>query len=183
MSEHETAGQEPETETKASDSEDKLPGTVRDLSGLRQQKVQARISRLQEDLTALEADLMHRQSALSAIVDPEEVRIRDEQTSCAALARMRLMNDTEHARLAAVIADHAAKIAECRELQAIALRACEATDAAKAETIRLAASAHQKVAEARNRHAKNTAGLLKEIERAKRRLATARGYNPQGAIQ
>ena len=178
MSEHETAGQEPETETKATDAEDKLPGTVRDLSGLRQQKVQARISRLQEDLTALEADLTHRQSALSAIVDPEEVRIRDERTACATLDESRRRLDMEDALLAAVITDHTARIAECRELQAIALRAREAADAAKAETIRLAASAHQKVSEARNRHAKNTAGLLKEIERAKRRLATAMSYNP-----
>jgi DNA repair exonuclease SbcCD ATPase subunit len=174
MSEHETAGQ---GEAETVDIDDKLPGTVKDLTGLRQQKVQARISRLQQDLTVLETELMHRQAKLSDLIAPDEVKVRDEQIACATLDESRARLDVEINRLDTIIAEHTAKISELRELQAKVLRERENVDASKVDTIRHAASAHPRIIEARNQHAKNTAGLLKSIERARRRLATALGYN------
>lgn len=145
------------------------------------QRARGRIERLSRDLHALQAELAEREERVRDRCAPHEVQAKDAAARLEEKgARYSLRGEMiarKRERIAALKAELTAEDAALRELwrEANAISGEAAKDAADV------AAAAKAIAAERQAFDEKTAGLRREIEKMTRRLATARGYNPEAA--
>lgn len=157
---------------------DKLPGNVIDRNNIAARKAAERIARLKQEAASLESELVERDIRLEQRIadDVWTVTCAAGEASEAERVMEGLIQEKDHAY--SVLCQSEEILIQARTKLAAAV---EEVDRQRSEVANITV-AHQRavtaVNTARERHAKDTMGLHKEIERARRRLATAMAYNP-----
>lgn len=146
-------------------------------AALQKARLDRRLSRLTDEVTALEAKIAHCESLLAGDIASLEREARrheaaaQDHTTIAAKAR------SDAHKLEEEIREAETRLADLRLRRQGKLAAADADEQAVELATALQQDIDERITQRRAELADDTRGLRRDLEKAKRRLATARGYN------